>query len=354
MIRFILPILLSYGVLIIDVQAQHRSSRDGFHVDQGKRNIPPVPDYSLQKSWAALPQMKDAADTVPQGLQDNQSTAQVDVFFIYPTTYLYVPKNSYKWNADIHDEKLNKRTDNTAIRYQATIFNGSCRVYAPRYRQAYITTFITLNHAAAKEALALAYSDVESAFLYYLQHYNQGRPFIIASHSQGTLHAQRLIKNIIEKDSDLTKKFICAYLIGMPIPKDSFNVIMPCTAADDLQCFNSWCTFQYGYYPAWYGISQKNACVINPLSWTADSTLAPSYTNKGAVLKNFRKIIPNVCDATVHRGMLWIHTPKIPLARTMSGGIYHVGDYNLFYMNIRENVEQRVKKYLSTSATSNK
>jgi hypothetical protein len=63
-------------------------------------------------------------------------------------------------------------------------------------------------------------------------------------------------------------------------------------------------------------------------------------------LQNFEKVKPGICDATVYKGMLWIHRPKIPFARTLSGGNYHIGDYNLFYMNIRENVAERINTYL--------
>ena len=38
-----------------------------------------------------------------------------------------------------------------------------------------------------RKATEVAYSDVRRAFLYYLEHLNQGRPFLVASHSQVTL-----------------------------------------------------------------------------------------------------------------------------------------------------------------------
>jgi hypothetical protein len=39
---------------------------------------------------------------------------------------------------------------------------------------------------------------VKTAFLYYLQHYNNGRPIIIASHSQGATHGKRLLKEFFD------------------------------------------------------------------------------------------------------------------------------------------------------------
>ena len=111
------------------------------------------------------------------------------------------------WNADIDDVALNKKTDNTTILYQASVFNEDCRVFAPRYRQANFNAFFTNNKVVTDKAFELAYEDIKTAFEYYLEHYNQGRPIIIASHSQGTLHAGRLLKEYFE-GKPLQKKFI--------------------------------------------------------------------------------------------------------------------------------------------------
>ncbi len=75
------------------------------------------------------------------------------------------------------------------------MFNGSCRVFAPRYRQAHLKAFFMRSSNKSVEAFDTAYSDLKSAFEFYLLHYNKGRPIIIASHSQGTLHAIRLMKD---------------------------------------------------------------------------------------------------------------------------------------------------------------
>lgn len=311
-----------------------------------ENKIPPAPDYSNEKYWAALPDRKDAADTTP-GLdyKDLQSTAQADVFFIHPTTYTKEPTNNFRWNADVNDATINKETDERPIRFQASVFNGSCKIYAPRYRQAHISAFYSTDLNSRTQSLALAYSDVKTSFQYYLDHYNHGRPFIIASHSQGTKHAQKLIRQVIEKDSALMKKFICAYIVGMPVPPDSFQVIKPCTQPSDLDCYCSWSTFSVDYYPPWYKYSQYNAAQINPLTWSSDSTYVPSNKNLGAVLQDF-KVRPALCDAQIHDGMLWINKPSITGSKLVRIHNYHIGDYNLFYLNIRENVAQRVNAYL--------
>jgi hypothetical protein len=307
---------------------------------------PPSPDYSNQGSWAALPDKSDPSDSVPGNhFKNNQDSAVADVFFIHPTTFTYKPQNNYRWNADVNDEDLNRKTDNTTILYQASIFNGSCRVYAPRYRQAHLSTFFTSDKVNGKRALEIAYADVKNSFQYYLDHYNHGRPFILASHSQGTVHAYRLIKDVLT-DSLLKEKLVTAYLVGMPINADSLSQILePCTAPDQTNCYCTWNTFEQGYYPSYYDKGLKNAVCTNPLSWKCDTGYCPPVLNEGAVLLNFNDVMPELFDAQVHDGMLWLNKPKFPGAFLIQTKIYHRGDYNLFYVNIRENAEERVKSY---------
>ncbi|MFI5164386.1 MAG: DUF3089 domain-containing protein, partial [Bacteroidia bacterium] len=190
--------------------------------------VPSPPDYSQSKYWAALPAMKDSADAVPYGsaLKDGQADAKADVFFIYPTIYWA----GRHWNANVNNKKLNRRIDKSTIRHQATAFNGSGKIYAPRYRQAILYSFVVTD-GDGKKAIDFAYQDVKTAFEYYLKNYNNGRPIIIASHSQGTWHAERLLHDYFEKDSALRRRLVAAYMIGGKVKKNSFKNISPCDSA---------------------------------------------------------------------------------------------------------------------------
>ena len=39
------------------------------------------------------------------------------------------------------DDIINKKTDISPIRFQASVFNEACNVYAPRYRQAHLKMY---------------------------------------------------------------------------------------------------------------------------------------------------------------------------------------------------------------------
>ena len=121
--------------------------------------VSPSPDYSNSNYWAALPGRNDRADRIPAGdFIDGQDLAEVDVFFVHPTTYV----SAESWNQSLDDVATNERTDEFVMEGQASVFNGCCRVYAPRYRQATLYSFFD-GDGPGQEALALAYEDVVTA-----------------------------------------------------------------------------------------------------------------------------------------------------------------------------------------------
>ncbi len=309
-------------------------------------NGPPTPDYSLATSWAALPGMKDSADRVPahSHQKDLQNKADADVFFIHPTSFLKKTEKSQEWNADINDAVLNLETDKGSILNQASIFNGAGRVYAPRYRQAFIYSYFSEDKSSGKQALDLAYTDVKSAFQYYLDNYNKGRPFIIASHSQGTTHAIKLLHDFID-DKPLADKMIAAYIVGMDVYDTLYTKLKPCGDANETGCYITWRTYAYDYFPQGYVMPERLPVCTNPLTWTITGELAPREMNKGGVLWKFDKVIKQLCDAQVKDGVLRIHEPRFHGRAFFNFKNYHIVDYNLFYFNVRENAINRTEKY---------
>lgn len=302
------------------------------------------PDYSNLNYWAASPFKANLADEVPKSLRKEKEDSLADVFFIYPTTYINM-KLPDGWNANIDDAVLNKKTDKTTILYQASIFNKYCRVFSPRYRQANLLAFFSKNEEDSREALDLAYEDVKNAFEYYLKNDNHGRPILIAAHSQGTVHAVRLLKEFFD-GKPLEKQLVCAYLIGMPIYINYFSKIKSCADSTATGCFVSWRTFQQGYEPPFVELEMIKAFVTNPLTWTEDTTLAPASLNKGGVLRDFNKVIPGLVQAQIHGNILWVNKPKFFGNLFLKTKNYHIADYNLFYENIRENAGTRIRAFL--------
>ena len=307
-------------------------------------STPPAPDYSLKSNWAARPEVRDLADSVPcTGAKDMQSIADIDVFYIHPTTLTGSKKGESMWNADTRNRGLNKKTEESPILYQASIFNGVGRIFAPRYRQAHLHSFYSRDTISGNRALDTAYADVVAAFDYYLKYENQGRPFILAGHSQGARHGMYLLRDHIES-KNLARRMVVAYLIGWPIPKDFFKDTPACERPEQTGCFCSWRTWKRKY--ALKHAFETNILCTNPLSWTIkEGQYVGKEKNKGAVLLNFCNVLPQVADAEVYKGVLLCTKPKFPGSAFFIRNNYHVGDMNLYYMNIRENAELRMRAF---------
>jgi hypothetical protein len=309
--------------------------------------VPDAPDYNLRNNWAALPDQADNADRVPgcKGCVDEQKHADADVFFIHPTLFLDSNETSNHWNADVEDEKINESVDKTTILYQASVFNGAGKIYAPRYRQAHLSAYYSKDSVGSAKALNVAYSDVRRAFQYYLDNWNNGRPIIIASHSQGTTHSIRLLQEFFDS-KPLKNQLVAAYLIGIAVYDSLYKDLKACNDSSETGCYVTWRTYAQNYFPENYVRPSVNAVCTNPLSWKTDSQYVSREYNKGGILKNFDQVISKITDAQVLDGVVRINKPRFFLSPFFNYKNYHIVDYNLFYMNIRENARLRVKTFL--------
>ncbi len=331
----------------------------------------PRPDYSKSENWAALPDKQDPADMIPAGIdaRDLQGSAPVDVFFIHPTGYL----QGTSWTSPMVVESGTEENTSWMMANQASAYNGCCNIYAPRYREASIFSYLGTTDEERDAVHALAYQDVAAAFEYFLREYNDGRPFIIASHSQGTHHARRLLKERID-NTPLAKKLVAAYMIGsvmIPISEQylqSMSDIGACKTATDVGCIIHWDTYGDGGDEALR--PEPPSLCTNPLSWTTDENRVAAEFNKGAVpisgkynmnfsgddapsnvaLTPLGKPIPKHTWAQCRNGTLYVADQKGTVFNDMASGgekSYHGLDYALFYMDIRENAKLRVNTFLN-------
>lgn len=317
-------------------------------------NCPPPspPDYTDLFYWAAHPDKRDSADVVPSSEMINgQDKARADVFYLHPTTYLgSVGEN--KWNAPVDNVHLNRETDKVAVRSQATIFNRCYRIFAPRYRQAHYKSYFTSRKKDGNKALELAYRDVKKAFEYYLDHHNDGRPIVIAGHSQGSTHGTRLLQEYFDGEP-LADQLVVAYLPGMLVHDSQFDDLEACESPESTGCICSWRTFKYGHYPKVESkVSAQQVIVTNPLSWTTMETHIPGEQNPGSVLRDFYKgVVPDVAGAKISDGFVWTEKPQFKGSFWIWTKNYHPGDFNLYYQSVRENACKRLDAYLNTPMT---
>ena len=307
--------------------------------------LPAKPIYSKNESWAVLPG-KYPKDLIQ--ITGDYIEKQADVFYIYPT--LFSDRKNPSLNADIFDEDFRKEIIQKAIKYQASAWVSSANLYAPFYRQAHYRIFsepfsiVDLrNESPGIGAWNLAYEDLKNAFEYYLENYNNGKPIIIATHSQGTMHAIQLMKDYFD-EKPLKEKLVAAYLIGIRILPNEFKSIKPMINPDDVGGFVSWNTYKMNNLPKekWF----KGGVTTNPISWNTKN-YSVYEEHKGLLFKD-GKIYSNVLKVEVSDGILWSTVPKIP-GRIFLSLVknYHYADINLFWLDISKNSQKRVDQWYS-------
>jgi hypothetical protein len=236
---------------------------------------PVVPDYAKDSTWLCLPGRADTCSTPlattalnPNGYGSNgKSTVAkdppIDCFYIYPTV-----SRDQGMNSD-----LNPAEEKLAAETQFARFASVCRTFAPMYRQMTVSAVVAFTTGVdIRQASIIAYGDVVAAWRNYLATRNNGRPFVLIGHSQGSLMLQLLIANEIEKNPAIAARMKLAILPG-------FDVVVPqgklvggtfkstplCSRPAETGCVISWTSFREKNVPpvgAIFGISDQPGMTI--------------------------------------------------------------------------------------------
>lgn len=303
-------------------------------------------DYSRKNRWVFLPGNKSELKSV-------------DVFFVYPTIYAH-PFHKKRHHMGMYNP-IYRWIAKGVSAWQGQLFARHCNFYAPYYRQLGTESF-KMPLADVLEAERMPYRDVYNAFNHYLEHHNNGRPFILAGHSQGSAMLLQLMRKEFAQ-SDLKKKLIAAYLIGFSLTKhdmERYPHLRLAEGSDDLGSIISYNTTAKGL-PLQRFILPGSVC-INPLNWKSDETYANKSLNEGAVLfdfgKRFKFEVAHYTGAYVdeERGVLVIDDEaayELYKARwflkkfLMNRGSLHMLDIALFNKNLEHNVQHRIKSYFN-------
>lgn len=304
-----------------------------------------TPDYNDGGSWAYW--------RVGEG-------KAADLFIICPTVDLGTDGHS---NMSLADEQT-KANFVGALNMQRGIYDASCRMYAPYYRQATLADY-SLSAQEAAPYFNLAYSDVRAAFMYYMQRENNCRPFVLSGFSQGAEMCLRLLKEFGKTDF-VQDNMVACYAIGWrftPQEAAEYPYIQPAKGADDLGkviIFNSEAPEVTSSAIVPEGVK---TFAINPLTWSCGSQKAPKTLNAGACFTDYSgavvREVPQLtgCYIDSERGTLKVtdvdkkeFVPGLPL---FGEGVYHIYDYQFFYRNLQQNVNLRIKTFMEERQEEN-
>jgi hypothetical protein len=310
---------------------------------------PALPDYSKASNWLCVPGRADVCSTPlattalnPNGYgSTGQSTVAkdppLDCFYVYPTV-----SRDQGLNSDMRPD----REETYAAQTQFARFAGVCRTFAPIYEQMTIGAVAAYSAGAdIKTAAAIAYRDVAAAWRNYLATRNNGRPFVLIGHSQGSLMLQMLISREIETNPTIAARMKLAIMPG-------FNVLVPqgklvggtfkktplCSRAGETGCVMSWVSFREKNVPpegAIFGVADQPGMTVgcvNPAApgsrdwvsldsyWFARSGLPVpggpiTWSTEGAPPSPYLRtegLVSAKCVTEGQRGYLWIRTNHNP------------------------------------------
>ena len=208
--------------------------------EEQKSLFGPSPDYSQSDAWYWCgADGSSGPEIVPAGIDKPEAAKRAaDCFYIHPSSYY-----GDLWNMPLSNKDYQDCTD-FYLTTEASAFNGCCRLYCPKFRQAVVPA---MGHAEeGRVSTDLGYSDVKAAFEVFLRDHNKGRPLVLASHSQGSLYLIRLLQDFVE-GKPLLKNVVAIYGIAAWAPLSMFEgssavfkEIGLCKAADSTGCFISW------------------------------------------------------------------------------------------------------------------
>lgn len=308
-------------------------------------------------AWAgSQPSMYAQADN--WAYLETDKTAAADVFFICPTVY---GGEEDSFNMSMDDEAA-KSDFLGATNMEKGIYDQDARFFAPYYRQAGLNAYV-LPAQEREDYLSVAYEDIKDAFTYYLEHYNNGRPIILAGFSQGADMSIRLLKDCFA-DDEVNDLLVACYAIGWIITEEELEAyphLHFATGEDDTGVIVAFNSEAEQVADSMIIPAGTHTLAINPLNWATDSTPAGKEENLGACFTdyggNIVSEIPNLCGAYIDpvRGALKVLdvTPEEypPVLSIFSDGVYHLYDYQFFYRNLEQNVNARLDAYLANSAS---
>jgi hypothetical protein len=220
---------------------------------------PDAPDYAKPSNWLCLPGRADSCSTPLATTQLNPngygSTAPgtvarnppIDCFYVYPTV-----SNDRGLNSDLivgGEEKF-------AAEAQLARFASVCRPFAPIYRQMTISAVVAFASGTdIGPAARIAYGDVLAAWRSYLATYNNGRPFVLIGHSQGSALLIQLIAREIEGKPEAQRMKLAilpGYNVLVPEGKrvgGTFKSTPLCGRAGETGCVMSWTSFRENNAP---------------------------------------------------------------------------------------------------------
>ncbi len=268
---------------------------------------------------------------------------KIDVFYFLSTTLLKAVDENGDPAMNSTLSKEDREIMQWEYNYMATeMFDPEhFNFIAPYYRQMTFETYSTTDKKAGGAAILRAVADACTAFDYYMEHLNNGRPFIIAGFSQGGIMTQMALLHMTDEQYS---RLIAAYSMGFQVTEKELAHphIKPAVSADDTGVIVSYNSVE-STATMWDSIEGKAAICINPLNWKTDATPAELvYDGDKATVhvdKEHQVLIVEGLDSNKYDGLGY------PLEK----GVYHMWDIRFYADAINKNAIHRAELFMKKS-----
>ena len=281
------------------------------------------------------------------------TTHEADIFYVYPTvSTISYEDNDSSWFADITLPEVREEANGNQ-RFNMMLYDN-CNFYAPYYRQMIFESYSQPDSVMLKNA-AFAAQDVKDAFQYYMAHGNDGRPFFLVGHSQGSQMLIELLKTGMTEEQ--RKLMVSAYCIGYHVTADDLAQYPErlCPANDSTEV-GKLIIFNSVTDPSAISmVSCYDVVGVNPTTWTmAMDTISAEYQLGMAKYNKTRDSVLIVPCPT--KTYLYKHTtvcpdldPEMVFVPAYEGkfpkGNLHFADSWLFAGNVKRNIECRLRHW---------
>lgn len=286
-------------------------------------------------------------------------TEPADVFILYPTAY---QKQGNQSPVSKIDNLSMRAGAQVFLANQGSAFESSGNVFAPYYRQLDANWLLSQSKEKQEEYVnGVPKADVLAAFHYYIENYNNGRPFILVGHSQGAAMVKEILFDYLKKNPEVNERMVAAYVLGQSVTQAELEANPQAKFAsgpDDTGVIISYNTISANFSGE-LSTSAPGAIAINPITWTRDDTPAPVEANLGSYVRNdegnYEKAM-GIADARVDtaRGLVICSTADVSrygmpesARKIFPEGSFHNNDISFYYYNLQQNAENRVAQYLA-------
>lgn len=240
--------------------------------------------------------------------------------------------------ADTRDPYLRKRMRHEMLAVDS-FYSGRLNYFSPYYRQISMQSWTS--EAIAMARIPLAMSDCVLAWEYYLEHMNQGRPFILAGFSQGAHAVMEIMKRMPDS---VASRMVAVYPLGYKVTREDTAACRHLRHASGATDTGVTINFNSVKSPECEisVVSEGNLFCINPVNWRTDTLSTPF------VLYGRKKNDTLTVRLDPASRLLLVEGYNIDKPMRVIGkpGNYHHMELKFYYPYIRQNMADRVAAFL--------